>query len=1034
MAGETEKRTIEIVVNGQKVNASLKEMDAAAAVLYNQFKKLSADDPGRAKLLQDYRDLKERVGDVRKELGQVKESASVFQQAMAFAGVTVGAEAIIDGIKELGAEVIQTTKEVQTLRSSINGLTGATGAELDGLTSSVMAVARTFGKDFNEVLVASNSLSKTMGVSQQEAMRLIEQGFLSGADASGEFLDQVKEYGPQFKAAGVSANEAIGIISQSVTGGIFSDKGADVVKEFGLRITEQTKSTKDALYAAFGPEFTKEILEGVNSGSMTSIEALRRISQEMNDTKIPASQLQTVVADVFGGPGEDAGLDYLKSLRNVGGGVDELVDKTNVYVQRQREQLRSEKELADAQNELAKAFEGGGTMMSTVTNRAMTVLYTLLVSLGATFRELAEPVQRIWASLLDLGQSLGLISQEGTTAKGVGEALGAIFRLIFAPTKALWGVLADITVALVEWAKKSELARAALQVMTAPVRTLYALLTNGPAYFAGFSAAAEASFGVIGRAWQRILNRDFAGAKAEFGKIGTTAGEEYNRAFAAALAAGDSSASASATSSNGGNEAPTRRAAGTGMTEADEAKADKDREARLKKVAAAQDKADLARLKALQAQVALEMKLEDARVLAIEDDHEREIAGVRLKYRRKAALVEGTEAQQQQQLMAIRDEQNRELAALSEKYQTKADEDAKTRFEKSLLDEDAAQQDRELAIQVMFDEMLLSEESRDLALYESKRRSLEAKLEMEAAHGGKTTTLYMKTRRELTKLEKEHNKEIEDNTKKREKAKMDAVDMTLKFGSAALQTTIDILFQDEAARKKHHNMYTALSGAKLIMDGAQEVAAIWRYAAENPANGPTGGTVGAIIGALQTGLAVARTTFALTKLQKFSFAEGGRTGAGMMAGAQGAQAFSNMMNLSDMRVGASGRLVDNTGFAVAGIVHEDEYVIPKWMRADPQVLAVESWLEARRLRGYAEGGATTDGGGRRMVADLLPTGSATTETVQLLQDILVEQRLQNARIDQWQRELEVKLSLQELQKSQQQLSTLKAQSAIRKGD
>jgi hypothetical protein len=43
---------------------------------------------------------------------------------------------------------------------------------------------------------------------------------------------------------------------------------------------------------------------------------------------------------------------------------------------------------------------------------------------------------------------------------------------------------------------------------------------------------------------------------------------------------------------------------------------------------------------------------------------------------------------------------------------------------------------------------------------------------------------------------------------------------------------------------------------------------------------------------------------------------------------------------------------------MAGIVHEDEYVVPKWMRADPQVAAVEQWLEAQSQRGYFEGGAT----------------------------------------------------------------------------
>ncbi|MDO7852307.1 hypothetical protein [Hymenobacter convexus] len=54
MAQPKEERVVEIIVNGQKANASVKEMDAAAAVLWNQLRRLSADDPGRAKLVADY--------------------------------------------------------------------------------------------------------------------------------------------------------------------------------------------------------------------------------------------------------------------------------------------------------------------------------------------------------------------------------------------------------------------------------------------------------------------------------------------------------------------------------------------------------------------------------------------------------------------------------------------------------------------------------------------------------------------------------------------------------------------------------------------------------------------------------------------------------------------------------------------------------------------------------------------------------------------------------------------------------------------
>jgi len=45
--------------------------------------------------------------------------------------------------------------------------------------------------------------------------------------------------------------------------------------------------------------------------------------------------------------------------------------------------------------------------------------------------------------------------------------------------------------------------------------------------------------------------------------------------------------------------------------------------------------------------------------------------------------------------------------------------------------------------------------------------------------------------------------------------------------------------------------------------------------------------------------------------------------------------------------------------------HTNEYVIPEWMRADPQVVQVEHWLEARRQRGsFYEGGPTSAGAGR----------------------------------------------------------------------
>lgn len=51
---------------------------------------------------------------------------------------------------------------------------------------------------------------------------------------------------------------------------------------------------------------------------------------------------------------------------------------------------------------------------------------------------------------------------------------------------------------------------------------------------------------------------------------------------------------------------------------------------------------------------------------------------------------------------------------------------------------------------------------------------------------------------------------------------------------------------------------------------------------------------------------------------------------------------------------------DESGQEVAGIVHGDEYVVPQWLKKDPEVAQVVEWLEAKRLgqspKGYEAGG------------------------------------------------------------------------------
>jgi hypothetical protein len=136
--------------------------------------------------------------------------------------------------------------------------------------------------------------------------------------------------------------------------------------------------------------------------------------------------------------------------------------------------------------------------------------------------------------------------------------------------------------------------------------------------------------------------------------------------------------------------------------------------------------------------------------------------------------------------------------------------------------------------------------------------------------------------------------------------------------------------------------------------------------------------------------------------------------------------------MAGMGVAPNGRLVDNSGFAVAGIVHEDEYVVPKWMRADPQVAAVEQWLEARRLRGYFEGGAT--GGGAPLPAASAAPASEGELTYAVLVQLLEQARQQTAQladVKDWQARLTVALHLGELDESLRERKQVQLENGIR---
>lgn len=305
--------------------------------------------------------------------------------------------------------------------------TGLSGDDLIIYRDNVQAVADVYGKDFTDVLQSANALSKQFGITNEEAINIIKGGFVAGADVSGNFLDTVKEYPTFFREAGLSASEFVAISTEAVKQGVFGDKGVDAIKEATIRLREMTTSTSEAL-AGIGLS-GEEIQRAMADGSMTAFDAIQKVSEKLNELPETSSAVGTAVADIFGGAGEDAGLQYIKTLKDISTDLDEVKDKAGEYATLQDDYLNSQVELQRATNALFGAFS---TSFDDVMTKAKTFLNNVLSGLIN--------------GVLDFGARVGAtfsaikvyVSEAMDAFSAMGDLLKAVVTLQFGDVSQAW--------------------------------------------------------------------------------------------------------------------------------------------------------------------------------------------------------------------------------------------------------------------------------------------------------------------------------------------------------------------------------------------------------------------------------------------------------------------------------------------------------------------------------------------------------------------------------------------------------------------
>ena len=264
------------------------------------------------------------IGSIGTVIGAAIGTDAVIENQLGFAKLQAQVGATTDEMKELKAEakdiyaagLVGSLAEANNIVSQIERSAGNLSVEdKRKLEQGAATIGFTYDVDVQELARVQRTLTGTFGEDVAHSLDLIAYGFQNNLDYSGEFLDTLNEYGPQFKAAGYSADEMFNILVAGADAGAWNlDKVGDAAKEFGIRIKDGSTTTEDAMKQMSKP--TRKLYKEMLSGNASVADVMGAVTKELSEMKDQTAAFQ-IAQGLFGTMSEDLTLETLYGLQNV---------------------------------------------------------------------------------------------------------------------------------------------------------------------------------------------------------------------------------------------------------------------------------------------------------------------------------------------------------------------------------------------------------------------------------------------------------------------------------------------------------------------------------------------------------------------------------------------------------------------------------------------------------------------------------------------------------------------------------------------
>ena len=266
---------------------------------------------------------------------------------------------------------------------------GLTGDSLKAVRDEIQATADTYGKDFKETLEAVDVLTSQYGITTSEALKIINDGFQSGADLNGDMIDKIKQYAPAFHDANISGQELVATIQQTRSG-IFSDSGLALIQMGSKKIREMSDATKEAL-DNIGIN-SKQVQKDLQDGTKSTFDVIKEISTRMKEIPQNSKEMGAVLKGVCGKQGANAGLKMIEQLDTMNIDLEKLKETTGEWGELMNEEKEANEELNKTMSALFdmsdKGFEAMLSQLKLLSTKAITEVLKGLISMINYFIDL----------------------------------------------------------------------------------------------------------------------------------------------------------------------------------------------------------------------------------------------------------------------------------------------------------------------------------------------------------------------------------------------------------------------------------------------------------------------------------------------------------------------------------------------------------------------------------------------------------------------------------------------------------------------